>query len=129
MGLLDQLGGQVSGGGIVNAVIQLINSQPGGLPGLVEKFQSGGLGEVVASWISTGRNLPVSADQISSILGSGALSEFARQAGLGSGEAGGSLAEHLPKIIDRLTPDGRLPAGGDISSLAGGLLGGLFAKD
>ena len=75
MGLLDEvgkmLGGAQSGGASdMLALGQQLLSQNGGLDGLLKKFQSGGLGDVVASWVGTGENLPVSAQQIQAVLGS-----------------------------------------------------------
>ena len=60
---------------LIQAVTGMLgnNSQLGGLGGLVEKFQQAGLGDVVGSWIGTGQNQPISADQLSSVLGSDAL--------------------------------------------------------
>ena len=104
------LGGQDAGGqGMASAVFDLIHNQPGGLSGLVQSFQQNGLGEVVSSWIGTGRNLPVSADQLQSVLGSEQVQALAQRLGLPLGDAGGQLATLLPQIIDGLTPNGRLP--------------------
>ena len=94
----------------LGAVLALLNGQGGGLNGLVQLFQSQGLGDVVASWIGTGQNLPISADQIHKTLGSQQLSQFASQAGVSSDAAGATLASLLPTIIDRLTPNGQLPS-------------------
>jgi uncharacterized protein YidB (DUF937 family) len=99
----------------LGAVLSLLNGQGGeggGLDGIVKLFQSQGLGDVVASWIGTGQNLPVSADQIHKALGSQQLSQFASQAGLAPDAAGSTLASLLPTIIDRLTPNGQLPSAG-----------------
>ena len=78
------------------------------------------------SWISTGANQPVSGEQLGGILGSagGLLGQLAQQAGVSPAEAGDQLSQWLPQIVDQLTPDGQLPAGGlgDIGSLLGGLL-------
>ncbi|MFT7724785.1 MAG: YidB family protein [Roseateles sp.] len=108
-------------------------SAQGGLAGLLQQLQAGGLGEQLQSWISTGGNLPVSADQLSSALGGagGLLGQLAQQAGVSPAEAGSQLSQWLPQIIDMLTPDGQLPqqgagaAGGGLGDLAG-MLGGLL---
>lgn len=143
MGLLDQvlgaatqaLGGQgqgQSGGPDWPALIAglLANgSGQGGLAGLLQQLQAGGLGEHVQSWISTGTNLPVSGSQLGSALGGadGLLGQLAQQAGVSHAEAGEQLSQLLPQIIDRLTPQGQLPQGGagglgDIAGMLGGLL-------
>lgn len=134
MGLLDSVVGALAGGqgggnnGLVDVVMQLINSQPGGLGGLVQSFQQGGLGEVVNSWVSTGQNMPVSAEQLQAVLGGGQLQNIAAQLGVSPEQASGSLAELLPQVVDKLTPDGQLPQGGDLLAQGMELLkkGGLF---
>jgi uncharacterized protein YidB (DUF937 family) len=95
--------------------------QNGGLEGLVAKFQQGGLGDVVQSWISTGPNLPISPDQLGQALGPDAL----QQLGAGGQDLLGPLSQLLPQVVDGLTPNGQLPAGGgDLAGMLGGLLGG-----
>ena len=95
----------------LSALLGLLNSQGGGLNGLVQAFQSQGLGDVVASWIGTGQNLPISASQLQQTLGPQQLSQFAQQAGVAPDAAGDTLASLLPVIIDRLTPNGQMPTG------------------
>ena len=126
MGLFDQvvgaLSGNQSGGGnaLLETVLQLVNNpQTGGLGGLVQSFQQGGLAEIVNSWVSTGQNLPISAEQIQSVLGNSTLQDLAAKLGISSQEASGSLASLLPQVIDQLTPHGELPENGDL--LAQGL--------
>lgn len=136
MGLLDSVVGALAGGqsggnnGLMGAVMQLINSQPGGLGGLVQSFQQGGLGEIVNSWVSTGQNLPISAEQLQSVLGGGRLQDIATQLGVSPEQAAGSLADLLPQVVDKLTPNGRIPeGGGDLLAQGMDLLkkGGLFS--
>ena len=55
---------------MASSVIQMLNNQPGGLSGLLQQFHDKGLGGLVTSWVSTGQNLPISADQIQHVLGS-----------------------------------------------------------
>jgi len=135
MGLLDSVVGALAGGqsggnsGLMDVVMQLINNQPGGLGGLVQSFQQGGLGEIVNSWVSTGQNLPVSAEQLQSVLGGGALQDIAAKLGVSPEQASGSLADLLPQVVDKLTPNGQLPEGGDLLAQGMDLLkkGGLFS--
>lgn len=135
MGLLDSVvgalaGGQAEGGNpLLNVVMQLINNpQGGGLGGLVQSFQQGGLGEIVNSWVSTGQNLPISAEQLQSVLGGGQLQNIAAQLGMSTEQASGSLANLLPQVVDQLTPNGQLPEGGDLLAQGMDMLkkGGLF---
>jgi uncharacterized protein YidB (DUF937 family) len=135
MGLLDSVVGALAGGQsggdnpLLNVVMQLINNpQAGGLGGLVQTFQQGGLGEIVNSWVSSGQNLPISAEQIQSVLGGGKLQDIAAQLGVSPAQASGSLADLLPQVVDKLTPNGQLPEGGDLLAQGMEMLkkGGLF---
>jgi len=60
----------------------MLNSQPGGLPGLVQIFHEKGLGGIVNSWVSTGHNMPVSAEQIRGVPGSEQVQQFAAKVGI-----------------------------------------------
>ncbi|HQR59018.1 MAG TPA: YidB family protein [Azonexus sp.] len=135
MSLLDQvvgaLAGGESGGGstLLQTVLQLVNNpQTGGLEGLIRSFQQGGLGDIVNSWVAKGQNLPVSGEQIESVLGGSVLQDLAAQLGVSPQQASGSLADVLPQLIDQMTPNGELPQGGDLLSQGLDLLkkGGLF---
>jgi uncharacterized protein YidB (DUF937 family) len=122
MGLLEQLVGQVIGSvagqsgqnPLVKALTGLIgeNSSVGGLGGLVQAFQKNGLGEIVNSWVGTGQNKPVTPNQIEQGLGSDVLKQIAGQAGLSSEAASSQLSNLLPSLIDKLTPNGKVEAGG-----------------
>ena len=139
MGLLDSVVGMVTGqsdpmgqgGGnqaaLIAAVVSMLNANGsgGGLNDLIARFEQGGLGSVIGSWVSTGHNLPISAEQLQSVLGSGQLGQIAEQLGLSHGEAAAQLSQVLPQVVDHLTPNGQLPASdeaGDIGSLIGSLL-------
>ncbi len=134
MGLLDTIGGLAGQfenaqgsanprASLVQAVLGMLvhGNEPGGLGGsgglgglggLLQRFQSAGLGDAVASWVGTGSNLPVSADQIKSALGDGPLRTLAEHAGLSEDDAASHLSRLLPQMIDKLTPQGQLPANG-----------------
>ena len=124
MGVLDGiLGGGAGGEGSPSGTItDLLGSQEGGLGGLLGAFEKGGLGGVAQSWIASGANLPISAEQIETVLSSGMLADFAAKLGVDPKTAARTLAQVLPQVIDHLTPDGQVPAAGQ-----GGLggLGGL----
>ncbi len=119
MGLLDQLGqaaaGMMGGGNdqnpLMQAVVGLLGQQSavGGLGGLIQAFQKNGLGEIVNSWVSTGKNLPISPEQIQQGLGNDLLKQLASQVGLSPEATGGQLANLLPGLVDKLTPEGKLP--------------------
>jgi uncharacterized protein YidB (DUF937 family) len=117
MGLFDSLVGQVESaisgnqGGVMDAVTHLINNpETGGLQGLVKTLQDKGLGNEVASWIGTGQNMPVTADQIVQVIGNDRLQSIAQKFGLSPQTLSSGLAEMLPHVIDHLSPNGQLPA-------------------
>lgn len=132
MGLLDTLAGQVLGSlsgeganrpaGLADAILAMVNDpQSGGLRGLVGAFEQQGLGGIVSSWIGTGQNQPVSAEQVQSALGSEQVDAIAQKLGISSQETSGHLAELLPQIVDKLTPNGTVPEGGDLAGMLGSL--------
>ncbi len=131
MGLLDGLLGSVlgkaMGGGqqgnmLMDMVTGLLNNpQSGGLTGLLDKFKAAGLGDQAASWVSTGQNMPVSGDQINNALGGDFIQQIAGKLGVDSTQASGGLAQLLPQLIDKLTPDGTVPQ--DSNQLEQGLAG------
>ena len=141
MGMLDDLLGKQLGGlaetamknpQAISAIVSLLSSKDasvggtGGLAGLVQAFQGKGMGDMMSSWISTGPNPPATADQIAQALGPQTVSQFAAKAGVAPGEAGGLLASLLPAMIDRLTPQGKVPESNELESTLGGLLSGLM---
>ena len=132
MGLLDSLAGQMPGGaasgpagqsGLLDVIGNLIRQHPGGLAGLVASFEQGGLGGAVSSWVGTGANQPISPDQLRSVLGSDQIGSIAESLDLSQQEASGQLSDMLPQVIDRLTPRGALPEGGDALGSLLGMLG------
>ena len=135
MSLLGDLAGQALGGalsgsgggrgGLMAAALQLLNNRPGGIAGLAQSFSQNGLADMMQSWIGTGANAPVSPEQIENVLGSDAVNEFAQKAGVSPDAASGHLADLLPLLIDKLTPNGHAPEGGtDLVALGMNYLGG-----
>lgn len=129
MGLLDSISGAVLGkvmggqqGGMAQIAMEMFN-QNGGISGVLDKFKAGGLGDVAASWVGKGENIPVSADQISSVLGSGAIAEMAAKFGIDPATLSTQIAEHLPTVVDKMTPNGAVEA--DSGSLLSTVLGML----
>jgi uncharacterized protein YidB (DUF937 family) len=86
----------------------------GGLSDLVQKFQTAGHGDAVNSWVGPGANAPIQPTQIGSALGQQTISDLARQSGLSEQELLAQLAQALPGIINKLTPNGRLPTQSEI---------------
>jgi uncharacterized protein YidB (DUF937 family) len=116
-GIIKEVGGKIFGGeapgGLFEQVLGLINNpQTGGLSGLVDQFNNKGLGGLVSSWIGIGENQPVSGEQIAQTFGNDRIQEIAQKLGISEADASGGLASLLPQMIDKLTPDGKLPEGG-----------------
>lgn len=136
MGLLDSILGAVtgnsqssaSGGHPVVAILGSLLEKNGGVQGLMSKFSEGGLGEVFSSWVSTGQNQPVSGEQISKVLGSDQLQSVASGLGLDPSKASGMLAEYLPMIVDKMTPNGQVEAGADSAGGLAAMLPSLLAS-
>jgi uncharacterized protein YidB (DUF937 family) len=125
MGLFDSVAGAVIGklGGDQSSMAQMameLFNQNGGLSGVLDKVKAGGFADQAASWVGKGDNLPISADQISSVLGSGAIAEMAAKFGITPDVLSSQIAQHLPSVIDKMTPNGEVGAGS--SSLLGSVL-------
>ena len=96
---------------VVSQIVSMIQSRPGGLGGLLQSFQQGGLGHVFQSWIGTGQNLPISPDQLHNTVGTDWISRITQATGLPQGQIEQHLSTLLPQIVDHLTPNGQLPQG------------------
>jgi len=118
MGLLDSVLGKQTestgeGGGLMNSVLHVLGSgQGGGLQGLVQSFQSNGLGHIVSSWVGTGENKPISPDEVERGMGSDRVSQIAGHSGMSVEDTKSGLAKILPNLVDKLTPNGQVPEGG-----------------
>ncbi len=120
MGLLDSILGAVSGKsgapGEANPLMGILGgllAQSGGLQGLASKFAQSGQGNAFQSWVGVGENQPVSSDQIQKALGSEQVSAMAAKMGVDPAVASTFLAEYLPKIVDKLTPEGKVDPAAD----------------
>jgi uncharacterized protein YidB (DUF937 family) len=87
----------------------------GGLGGLLGKLQKGGLGSEAGSWIGSGQNQPVSPGQLGSALGSDIIKALAQRSGLSEEDLTRQLSQVLPGLVDKLTPNGRLPTLAELS--------------
>ena len=102
----------ILGGAIGAEALSLIKGyfdKHGGIEGVVAELEQTGYGQQVKSWIGTGSNLPISAEEIKKALGSEKLKEIAASTGIPVDKAAEYLAEHLPTAVDKATPDGKLP--------------------
>jgi len=122
--LLSGLTGPAAGGAGANPLLQLAlqmlagQGHGGGLASLINQFQQAGYGQQMDSWISTGRNMPISPDQLMQVFGQGQMQQMAARTGMDVAQMSGGLADVLPQLIDRLTPAGQVPESGVDSALA-----------
>jgi len=110
-GLLGSLGGNQGGANnAMLATVMALVQQHGGIEGIVAKFRSGGLSDVVSSWVATGPNTPISGAQVQQALGASTVSGVASTLGVEESQASSSLAVMLPELINQLTPNGKVEA-------------------
>ena len=118
MGLLDGLDLDSALRGAVGALeatalptainVVLAKTQYHDLNGLVAALQKGGLNAQVQSWLGPGANLPVTEDQLKTVLGNTQVQEFARHLGLPVDATLKLLAQYMPDIVDKASPNGTL---------------------
>ena len=108
MGLFDGVIGGLVGAEMANVVNGLIQKH-GGIQGIVDQFEKQGLGATVQSWIGNGPNQPITAEQIHQALGADSLKDLAAKAGLSTQDLAAKLSAILPQVIDKMTPDGKVP--------------------
>ena len=120
MGLLDSILGAATGksedsGGAAQLIGVLggLLAQSGGLQGLANKFAQSGQGNAFQSWVGMGENEAISSNQVQNALGSEQVKALAAKMGIDPAQASGFLAEYLPKIVDKLTPEGKVDPAAD----------------
>jgi len=119
MGIFDDLVGNIVGavegsqgqeGGLVEGVIGLLtNKETGGLDGLMQTFKQKGLGDVISSWVGTGNNVAITPEQVQEVLGGDLIKQLAEKSGVSVDAAKAQLAKLLPSLIDKITPEGKIP--------------------
>lgn len=116
------LGGTDANNNLLAAAAKLINSpEVGGLAGLAKLFAQKGQGDAINSWISSGKNLPISPEAIMGVLGQGRIQELSGKLGMSDVDVEKGLASALPQLVDKLTPDGKLPVDNSANDLLGQL--------
>ncbi len=130
MGLMDEVLAMAGSSGAqqgqhasaLTAIMAYINSpQVGGIAGLQNMFQQGGLGSIVSSWIGNGQNLPVSTGQLQNVLHGGALQQAAQKAGMDPSQLTGMMSSLLPHLVDKLSPNGQVPDASALQKMLQGL--------
>lgn len=132
MGFLDdvlgKIGGQQGQEGGLNSITKLFNAN-GGLQGIMAKLSSNGQGQQVQSWVGTGDNQPVSGSQVREALSDDSLNKMAQQAGTTPEKVSDDVAQILPQMVNKATPQGQVPPQGDDPFAKGiGAIKNMFAK-
>jgi uncharacterized protein YidB (DUF937 family) len=89
-----------------------------GVGNTVEDFERSGHGEIARSWVDRGQNRSLTPEKLEAVLGEDGIKDLMQQTGMERDELLATLSEHLPRAIDHLTPDGRVPTGQEASRLA-----------
>jgi uncharacterized protein YidB (DUF937 family) len=106
--LKGNLGG-ILGGAAAGSVIS------GGLGDLLKQFQQNGHGETANSWVSPGPNKQIAPDDLAKALGADQINGLMSQTGLSREDLLSGLSQHLPEVINHLTPDGKVPTESELS--------------
>jgi uncharacterized protein YidB (DUF937 family) len=130
--LVEKVKGAVKGSqgqqGLIEGVMGLLtNKESGGLEGLIQVFNQKALGDVISSWAGTGSNAPITPEQIQEVLGSDVIKQLSEKSGVSIDAAKAQLAELLPTLIDKVTPDGKVPEG-DLLNKGLEILRGIFSQ-
>jgi uncharacterized protein YidB (DUF937 family) len=125
MGIEDLAGAALRTGGGQAGLLRAISAMVAGgdLLSLLGNLSRSGMGDLVNSWVGTGENEPVSPRRLQEALGDEEIRRVAEEAGVSENEAASGLADLLPKLVDRLTPDGHVPGGDQIDDALGKLRG------
>ncbi|MGH7041440.1 MAG: YidB family protein [Acetobacteraceae bacterium] len=125
--LENVVGGQAGAPPAIAGILQqVLASEGGGIGAIVSRFTAAGLGNAAQSWVGTGQNQPVSADDIGKVFPADQIEGWATQAGTTPDKLRAVLAEVLPHAVDHVTPDGATPPAGampDFTSLISRFLG------
>lgn len=125
MGILEDVAGAVLGGGgrnsgvsndqvgaLIKSVLESLGGEgnDGGVDGLNRRFQQSGAGDIFSSWVGTGSNRSIGPEILSQILKGHPIEQAPQRAGIGGAAGAAILAQLLPVLIDKLTPNGQVPA-------------------
>jgi uncharacterized protein YidB (DUF937 family) len=137
-GLSGGIGGLLGGGAgamlptLLPSVLGMLGGGSGGgqtgMHQLLASMQAKGLGNVADSWVGPGPSQPISPDQAEQALGSDKVAQLSAQSGLPVEQVRQGLSAILPGLVNHLTPNGKVPAAGEVQNAIGGLLGGLSPR-
>jgi uncharacterized protein YidB (DUF937 family) len=105
--------------GLLNPLIEYLHRpEIGGVPGLVQKFEKAGLGPQIQSWIGSGKQLPITPDDVIHVFGSTDISSLAAKAGIPTEQAAQQIAELLPQAVSNFAPSAKLSNTGVFGDVA-----------
>ncbi len=119
---------QAGQGDVLITAAMAMLEKAGGIQGVMDKFQKSGMGDVVASWVGTGQNQSITPDQITQALGQENIQVITKQVNIPAEQSGNLLSELLPALIDKLTPDGKVPDQNQMGDLGKNVLASLVAS-
>jgi uncharacterized protein YidB (DUF937 family) len=99
---------------VPEALVAALGDHQNGLGGLIQKFQAAGLGGAISSWVGTGENQAVAPDALHGVLGGELVQQIAAKTGLPLDQLMPQIAQHLPQLVDQLTPNGEVPTAGGL---------------
>lgn len=115
--ILGKIGGTEGQQGGIVAISKLFGDH--GLQGIVSQLQSHGMDKQVKSWIGNGQNMPVSGADVRSMVDPSMLTKMARQQDMSPDELCDHVAQALPNLVDKATPNGQVPKQGGVDALLG----------
>jgi uncharacterized protein YidB (DUF937 family) len=124
-GVQDMLGGLMGGGGGggMGALVPVLGGllAGGGLNKIMGGLKANGLSAQADSWVGTGANQPVSAGDVEKVVGKEEMQKIAQQLGVSESEAAEAVSKALPEVVDKVSPDGKLPPDQDLDDAFGKL--------
>lgn len=116
------IGTPAAAAGVQHILSMMIDESSGGIDGFVDNFRRAGLGDAVSSWISGNTNHALTESQVESALGVNTLASIADKVGIKRATIGPVLAYLVPKLIDLITPKGRIPTTASLRAQIGDFL-------
>jgi uncharacterized protein YidB (DUF937 family) len=105
---LAKLGGQQGHEGGMASIQKLFGAN--GMRDIVSKLSSSGFGPQVQSWVGTGVNQPISSAQVQQTVDPATLQQVSQRSGMTPEEVSNHVAQALPDMVDKATPNGEMPA-------------------
>jgi uncharacterized protein YidB (DUF937 family) len=86
-----------------------------GVNGLYNRFGAGGLGQHVQSWAGSGGNIPITDEEVQSVLSNEQVQSLIQRTGLPVQALMPLVAKLLPHAVDQATPEGKIPESGNVN--------------